>query len=292
MRARSARRRTGLPSPTPRPGRAEPAQEEARIATRALPLGGRSAQPIVLSDVVAGRVDPRAPGGSTRRAAPRARSRRSARGSPARGRRSATGGGRTLPAPARPPPSETSRASSSPRATRRRVSCRPSPSVTSRRKTCPIARRPSASEAVYEAVRAGRRGRPSIPPISRYAASVSRSPSRRSNSSVSANCSSGSAPGWCATSAIISATRPGSRQHATAVRPVRGSPAPARRRCSGGTVSVRVRQQLAEPRVDERPVVEVRPERHDHPEPAVGIERRDAERFQEAARAPARRSSA
>ncbi len=40
------------------------------------------------------------------------------------------------------------------------------------------------------------------------------------------------------------------------------------------------RQELAEPRVHERPVVVIRSERHDHPEPAARIECRDSQRFQ------------
>ena len=40
---------------------------------------------------------------------------------------------------------------------------------------------------------------------------------------------------------------------------------------SGGTASVRSREQLAEPGVEQRAVVEVRPEGHDHAEPALRV---------------------
>ena len=50
---------------------------------------------------------------------------------------------------------------------------------------------------------------------------------------------------------------------------------------SGGTASVRSREQLPETRVDERAVVEVRPEGHDDAEPALGVGGGDAKRLEE-----------
>ena len=91
-------------------------------------------------------------------------------------------------------PGSTSRRSSSARATRRRVSSRPSPRVTRRRNTWRIASRSSGeASATIRSARSTARRRSW--PICWYDASGERTAARRSNSSVSANWSSGKGAG-------------------------------------------------------------------------------------------------
>ena len=201
--------------------------QEARVPLGGAPFRGRPREPPFLPEVLPRFVDPRS------RAAPTRRSKASCAistvGSRVAGSRSKVSR-RWRPKVSSTPSiaaGSTSSASSSLLDTRRRVSCRPSPSVTSRRNTCLIARRPLDRHPRLDGRRAPtaprpRRRSPGRPPAS------SRRRGVRSNSSVSAYCSSGSAPGWCATSAIISATSPGSSR--TSGRSAgSGSPARARR---------------------------------------------------------------
>ena len=97
-------------------------------------------------------------------------------------------------------------------------------------------------------------------------------PSRRSKSSVSAYSISGSAPGSSATSAIIAATRPGSSETSTRL----AGPEIARSSSSADSGTTRLDaglEQLREPPVEQRPVVEVGAQRDDDAQAAVRIGR-------------------
>ena len=93
---------------------------------------------------------------------------------------------------------------------------------------------------------------------------------RRSNTSVSAYCSSGSAPGCSPTSLTIAATSSASTR-----RPLRSagltiacsSSSGAKRQHHLGALA----HQLAEAGVQQRPVVEIGPQRDDHPDAAVRV---------------------
>jgi hypothetical protein len=118
-------------------------------------------------------------------------------------------------------------ASSSARSTRRRVSSLPSPRVTRRRKSCRGHLLPGCAKLRVEPFGAlpERTLHPAEPLVG---ARLMSRPSRRSNSSVSAYCSSGSAPGWSATRRQWSppALLPGARPSSA---PARVRPRSARR---------------------------------------------------------------
>ena len=104
-------------------------------------------------------------------------------------------------------------------------------------------------------------------------------PSRRSNSSVSAYSRSGSAPGSSATSASIAATRPGSRE--TSARSAGFVITCSSCSAESGTNDSARSEEVREPAIAEGPIVEVRPQRHDHPQAAVRIAHRRLEAAEE-----------
>ena len=170
------------------------AHEEARVAVGASPLGGRPRQASLLTEVFSRVVDPRSqpsPGAQQRLVGDLDR------GLP--------GGGLSVEGEEPVAPEgvhdgvdrllvHVEGVELAPE--RRGAACPgvPSPRVTRRRKICLVARRPCWS--VGSKMRSARADRaPVTPPISWYAARVSRSSSRRSKSSVRAYCRSGRAPG-------------------------------------------------------------------------------------------------
>ena len=163
-------------------------------------------------------------------------------------------------------------APSSERATRRRVSSVPSP------------RRDQAGEQAAgggllgvagrprRAPRPGGPARPARPPSCRRRPRASAGPDTwRSNSSVSAYCSRGRAPGWSATSATICEHQAGLEARARPGRPGRRWPAPARRRPAGATVTAASSMQAGQLGVAQRPVPEVGPQRQHDPQPRTGV---------------------
>ena len=152
--------------------------------------------------------------------------------------------------------------------TTRRVAV-PAPTRTSRRNNCRAASCRSGSSRVNVSSARLATARRS-PPSASYRARVSSSPSRRSNSSVSAYWNSGSAFGWRLTSPTNSASRPGSNDTPTRSAGFAAA-ASSSRGPSGSSVHDVFGQEPAEDRVGQRTVEEVGAEHGEHPQAVSGF---------------------